>query len=341
MSKKHWSQRSMTELRAKKSPPADEAHPWLAEKPKMTYTVDNVPGSIPSDPGTGLGKVDANSLPVVDDYIGSADTYTGPVDSYKGSSGSSANHEAGPVRQEGAFKYALPSLWDHGWHTGPTTYTQRDYPGGGPRVLDEGPANEYLRELTQVRTAGGHYYSGDPELAAFLADQDRRLFFNLSRSERRRQEIARVMATLHGMMSFWQSPDGKETTVTVAYRDLLSSRHQYYDVIQTVEHAPRQEPGDDLPLKQKKKPGRKPEEGRTVALTSKEKNDRYKAKKAAKLHVVEDHNTFYRCEACTMYHRADFVPGRDVRFEDGKWIEPRDQWVWGELPEGATLRSEA
>jgi hypothetical protein len=226
----------------------------------------------------------------------------------------------------------------------PSTALHWHFPGGGQRVLlGEAPANEYLQDLTTVRTAGGHYYSDDPQLSAGLADQDRRL----SSSNQRRYELKLMMATLHGMESYWEAPTGtmgvfsrlaQQRTVTIPYRYPRTGRHTYYDTIQVVEHAAKTEPAATEPVKVKNKPGRKPLGER--ALTSKEKNDRWKAKKAAKLHVVEDHNTFYKCDACSMFHRVDFVPGRDVRYENGQWIEPREQWVWGELPEGAKLRSE-
>jgi hypothetical protein len=51
---------------------------------------------------------------------------------------------------------------------------------------------------------------------------------------------------------------------------------------------------------------------------------------------------FYKCSTCTMYHRVGFVSGRDCYWESQpgrkpEWVEPAGQWVWGTLPQGATV----
>jgi hypothetical protein len=61
----------------------------------------------------------------------------------------------------------------------PTTAEQLHYPGGGPRALNESAANEHLRELA----------ARDPQLASYLADQDRRIWLCLHPRESRRRKI--------------------------------------------------------------------------------------------------------------------------------------------------------
>jgi hypothetical protein len=155
-----------------------------------------------------------------------------------------------------------------------------------------------------------------------------------------------VYKDLHHMESFWASPDGKVVEVTIPER--FSSGTHYYDgSIHVVEHSlkefddKRLKGLDDKPPKTKNKVGAPLQEGRTMASPGADRTARWKAKKKAEaqgvLHVVEDQNRFVKCEQCRMYHRASFEPGRDVRFENGEWVEPDTQWVWGELPAGATL----
>jgi hypothetical protein len=143
------------------------------------------------------------------------------------------------------------------------------------------------------------------------------------------------------MIGYWLSPDGRNYEVVVDR--IVMDRPQRWKPRLVAEYVP----SDDQPLQTKQKPGPKPTyDGEAGTAAQRQARRRARLREQAAPRTVEDQMTsFYKCDCCRMYHRADFTPGRDVRWEqraNGKpdWIQPSEQWVWGsinELPAGAVL----
>jgi hypothetical protein len=104
-------------------------------------------------------------------------------------------------------------------------------------------------------------------------------------------------------------------------------------------------PSDDQPLRTKQKPGPKPTyDGEAGTAAQRQARRRARLREQAAPRTVEDQMTFYKCDCCRMYHRADFNARRDGTWVDEAggpvWSPPAGQWVWGsinKLPAGAVL----